>query len=67
MLESITFDTYPNIILNLTDGTQYQGFLNDHGRRKMDLMKEFPEAEIQFPYCVLRSNGQEVAVYLEDM
>ena len=67
MLESITFDTYPNIILTFRDGTQYQGFLNDHGRRKMDLMKEFPQAHIQFPYCVLRSNGQEVAVYLEDM
>ena len=65
MLEQIDFLTYPDIELKLTDGTTYHAHLNEHNRRKLDLIDTFPTAHIDFPYCVLRSEGHVIVAYLE--
>ena len=70
-LDSITFEVYPNIIMTMTDGTQYQGSMNEYTRRKLDSLSDFPECNIEFPYCKLYgfdddNDHVECAVYLEN-
>ena len=69
ILESITFTTYPDVLLTMTDGVQYKGFMNKRTREKFDFIVDFPHCVIDFPYCMLsgfddNNNCVECAVYL---
>ena len=70
-LDAITFITYPDVLLTMTDRTQYEGSMNDYTREKFDLIVDFPDCVIDFPYCKLSGFDDdndyiECAVYLED-
>lgn len=67
-LESIEFVMWPNIRLRCENGIEFDGFMNDRNRFKLDQMIGFPELEIEdcnSEHGVLRSGKIEVFVSLQ--
>ena len=67
-LQSIEFAAWPNVVLRCENQVEFDGFMNDRNRFKLDSMTEFPELIIDdcnTQYGMLKSGNIEVIVYLE--
>ena len=67
-LKSIEFVAWPNVLLRCENGIEFEGFMNDRNRFKLDQMIDFPELIIDdcsTQYGVLRSGEIEVFLSLE--
>ena len=68
ILESIEFTTYPDVRLRCSNGVQFKASMNEHNRRKLDAMDDFPDLFIEdynASHGMLKSGDIEVVVYLE--
>jgi len=66
-LESIAFETYPNLRLQCSNGVVFDASLNAYNRWKFDQMETFPELFIEdynAHHGMLKADGIEVVVYL---
>ena len=67
-LQSIENAAWPNVVLRCENQVEFDGFMNDRNRFKLDRMTEFPELIIDdcnTQYGMLKSGNIEVIVYLE--
>lgn len=68
ILEGIEFTTYPDVRLTCANGVKFDASMNEHNRRKLDAMIDFPELFIEdynTSHGMLKSGDIEVVVHLQ--